>query len=316
MSPVRRAVVSWAIGVFAVAAMVQAAQASRIQTGLSVDSKLLRRPIAYSIYMPEEAAPEGGWPVLYLLHGLNGTEQDWLNAGDVRDTLDAMIGAKKIPPLVAIMPMAGNSWYVDDPREKGLGAVASALLNEFIPAVEKRHGIAQCREARAIAGASMGGYGALLYALDRPETFGAAISLSGSIFPEDKDLDAPRQAMLIGLVRGVFGDPFDHKRYQAWNLFPKLRRLGSQPIKPSLFLTAGDGDYPRLLLGATTFQIAAISAGFKSELRVDDGAHTWDYWARAIKPALVWLSRQISFRCEPAVGHAQNRPSTMISSAP
>ncbi|MGB0085261.1 MAG: alpha/beta hydrolase family protein [Rhodomicrobiaceae bacterium] len=298
MSYMGRAVAFLIIGLASLAAMSPLARASRIQTDLSVDSKLLHKSIAYSVYIPDDPAPAGGWPVLYLLHGLNGNEQDWLKAGGVGEVLDEMIGGKTLPPMVVVMPMAGNSWYVDDARQTGLGPVATAMLSEFIPEVEKRYAIAGCRDARAIGGASMGGYGALLYALERPDLFGAAISLSGSIFPEAKDLDPAREMLVVSLVRGVFGEPFSRERYQAWNLFPKLRRLGSQAIKPVLFLAASDGDYPRQLLGATTFQIAAISAGFKSELRVDNGSHSWRYWGRAIRPALSWLSGALPFRCQ------------------
>jgi enterochelin esterase family protein len=272
-------------------------QASQVQISLTVDSKLLHKPIAYSVYIPDAPAPEGGWPVLYLLHGLNGNETDWVNAGGIKSALDEAISGKKLPPLVAIMPMAGNSWYVDDARPAGLGPVATSLLTEFIPEVEKRYGLARCREARAIGGVSMGGYGSLLYGLDRPDLFGAAISLSGSIFPEEKDLDPARETLLVSLFKGVFGEPFSRRRYQDWNLFPKLRRLAGEANKPALYITASDDDFPRQLLGAATFQIAALSASFKTELRVEDGTHSWRYWARAIKPALIWLANAIPLRC-------------------
>lgn len=285
------------LGLSAVVAMAGSAQASRVQVGLTVQSQLLNKPIPYSVYMPDDPAPPGGWPVLYLLHGLNGNERDWLNAGNIGRTLDEMIAAKALPPLVAVMPMAGNSWYVNDPRSQGLGPVAKAMLEEFVPAIEKRHQVAACREARAIGGLSMGGYGALLYALDRPDLFTAAISLSGSISPEIGDTGNPNDARIPLPFRSVFGEPFDRNSYQTWNLYPKVRRLSGNANKPALFLTAADEDFPRLLEGAVTFQHAAASAGFKTELRVDDGAHTWPYWAKAVKPALSWLSGKIATRC-------------------
>ena len=200
-----------------------------------------------------------------------------------------------MPPLIVVMPMAGNSWYVDDAR--GTGPVATAMLTEFVPDIERRYPVAACRQARAVGGLSMGGYGALLYALERPDLFGAAISLSGSIFPELTGADPAAEAHLAKIFRGVFGDPFDRSRYEAWNLFPKLRDLESSGQKPALFLTAADGDFPPLLKGTVNFHLAALSFGFASELRVGDGAHVWPYWAEAIKPALIWLGGKLSSRC-------------------
>jgi enterochelin esterase family protein len=176
--------------------------------------------------------------------------------------------------------------------------MATAMLTEFVPEIERRYPVAACRQARAIGGLSMGGYGALLYALERPEMFAAAISLSGSIFPELTGADAARQARLAEIFRGVFGEPFNAERYHAWNLFGKLRRIGDAAPKPVFFLTAADGDFPLLLSGAVNFQLAALSAGFKSELRVDDGAHVWPYWAQAVKPALSWLGANLSGHCD------------------
>ena len=69
--------------------------ASHVETGLAIPSTLLAHPIPYTIYMPDGAPPPGGWPVLYLLHGLDGNEQDWLNAGKIAATLDALTGDKK-----------------------------------------------------------------------------------------------------------------------------------------------------------------------------------------------------------------------------
>jgi enterochelin esterase family protein len=276
---------------------VPAGAASRIESGLAVPSALLHKPIPYAVYMPEAATPKGGWPVLYMLHGLNGNEMDWVKAGRLGATLDELIAAKKLPPLLVVMPMAGNSWYVDDARGVGFGPMARAMLTEFMPEIERRYPVAACRQARAIGGLSMGGYGALLYSLERPDLFGAAISLSGSIFPELTDADGARQQRLAQIFRGVHGEPFDRTHYEAWNLYSKLRGLPSTGNKPSLFLTAADGDFPLLLQNAVTFQLAAASAGLKSELRVEDGAHSWPYWAEAVKPALLWLGGVIAPSC-------------------
>src|SRR5439155_1609994 len=130
------------------------------------------------------AALEPGrrWPVLYLFHGLNGTERDWAEAGRAKETLDRLIEARRIEPLLVVMPMAGNGWYVDNPDPGGAGRLAEAFAGDLVDHVDASLPTAACRAARGAGGLSMGGYGALLYAMDHPDRYAAAFSLSGSVF--------------------------------------------------------------------------------------------------------------------------------------
>ena len=55
---------------------------------LSIPSAALGRALPVAVYRPDGAPPPGGWPVLYLLHGLNGGYRDWPTLGGVQTTLD------------------------------------------------------------------------------------------------------------------------------------------------------------------------------------------------------------------------------------
>ena len=107
--------------------------------------------------------------------------------------------------MVVVTPAAGNSWYVDNADAGGAGYYATAFLDELIPYIDSRFATLGRREGRAIAGLSMGGYGALRYALDRPDLFCAVASLSGALFKPRQRLDEDD----IEDLHGAFGDPFE-----------------------------------------------------------------------------------------------------------
>lgn len=289
---------------------------SRVERGLEMPSATLGRPIHYDLYIPSQPRRSRGarLPVLYLLHGHGDDENAWLKNGRIRKTLDKLIAARRIPPLMVVMPMAGNSWYVDDARKEGYGPVAQAMTGDFIKGIDQRYRTDACRERRAIGGLSMGGYGAILYATMHPEMFAAAISLSGSLFTPNLGDDPDRRRRMSQIFAGVFGQPFDMKRFNDWNVFRRIDRLkhAKHPPKvwPEIWLEAGDEDFPAILEGTVALHLTLRRLGFDSQLRVTDAGHTWRNWSKAIVPALKWLGRHISKPCaevtKPAVS-ATNR---------
>lgn len=217
--------------------------------------------------------------------------------GHIAETLDAAIAAGTVRPLLVVMPMGGNSWYVDDADPGGAGPMARALTTDLVRAIDLHYPTVACRSGRAIGGLSMGGYGALLYAFDRPDLYAAAISLSGSIFREMPEDAEARRLRFTGMFGSVFGDPFDWRRFNGWNLFPRVARLRDASALPAVWLEAGDTDFLQLLNGSVALHIALLRAGAESELRVLDGGHEWPVWAEAIGPALAWLSPRLDAAC-------------------
>jgi enterochelin esterase family protein len=292
---------------FAVPLFASGGNAGEIAFGLHAPSPALGRDILYTLYRP--TAPEGArLPVLYLFHGANGTERDWTEAGRAKETLDRLIDGGRIKPLIVIMPMAGNSWYVDNPDPGGAGPMSQALTRDLVAHVEGTYGTLACRDGRAVGGLSMGGYGALLYAMDNPDRYVAAVSLSGSVFrpmPTDRDPDAPPPRRAF---RGAFGDPFDRARFNAANLFPRIGAYAARPDRPALFLAVGDDDFPRLKDGNVAFQSALAEAGVGVPLRHDPGEHVWPLWAAQLEPALLWLDAHLAARCDPAHDAAPASP--------
>jgi S-formylglutathione hydrolase FrmB len=272
----------------------------RIETGLAIASPLLGRDVTYALYMPERrGTPDVPIPVVYLLHGRDDTEMAWLNNGRIAETLDRLIGAGTLPPVAVVMPMAANSWYVDDARgAQGFGPMATAFLNDVMPGIERRHALASCRSGRAIAGLSMGGYGAVLYALLRPELFSSAISLSGSLFSDQPAEIEQRLPFYNRVLAGIHGTPFDAERFKSWTVFARLEKAPAAVETLGVWLAAGDRDYASILSGTVRLHQDLRRRNIETHLRIYDGDHSWPLWTMAIEPALTWLAPRLDATCQ------------------
>ena len=253
----------------------------RVETSLRVESPILGRDLAYSLYLPERSSDTPP-PVLYLLHGLGGNERDWLRIGNIRETADGLIANGDIPPMAIVMPGAGNSWYVDSIAH---GLVESALLRNLFPYVEKTHGLRSDADGRFVAGLSMGGYGALRLAILHPDRFRAAASLSGAIFPDLASAAEVTKGQ-IRMFRGAFGEPFAHGIYNRLNFFSSLRAFKTATRRPGLYISVGDDDGFRLYEGAVDLYLRLKRQRLAVEMRIVDGDHNWRLWRDDIIPAL------------------------------
>ena len=262
------------------------------------ESPALGHPIVYSLYRPAAAPPPGQrWPVLYLLHGLGDSERAWPDLGHVQATLDRLIADGRIKPLLVVMPMAARSWYVDDPDPGGFGPAARALTGDLVAAIDAAYPTAACREGRAVGGLSMGGYGALLYAMDNPRLYAAAFSFSGSLFrpmPEDETARAQRVTRMFNTV---FGNPFDWQRFNRWNLFLKGPAYIADRERTPFYLAIGSEDFPALKEGNILFRDTLAAAGVTVPFRIDPGGHTWTLWSAQLGPAVEWANGVLSATC-------------------
>jgi len=268
-----------------------------VEYDLEAPSPTLGRPIPYAVYKPFPAPAEGErWPVVYLLHGLGGADGDWFTWGNLGPILDQAIANGRIPPMVVVAPGAGNSWYVDNPDPGGLGLIDTAFATDLIAAVDGSLPTAACREGRAVGGLSMGGAGALLQAINHPETYVAAMSFSGALHRPMEARD-PRDGWIPDLYRNVFGTPFDAARFNAANAFTRVSTVRHMEEKPAFYLTIGDRDYPDLIESNAAFHNLLVSTKADASLRVGPGRHYWDTWQQAIVPALEWLAPKLDATC-------------------
>ena len=171
------------------------------QKDLKVHSDLMNTNVEYSIYLPESYDGTRKYPVLYMLHGMNGNNNDWLqdNTGGIwagGGTMPAYAreyAAQTGKELIIVAPDGGNNFYCDGLN--GGPKYMSFFFEEFIPYIESTYAIKAEKKSRAIGGLSMGGYGSLYYGALHPEMFCYVYACSAAI---NVGVAAPDPAQLIG----------------------------------------------------------------------------------------------------------------------
>lgn len=140
------------------------------------DSKSVGTRRKALVYTPPGYSADKRYPVLYLLHGIGGDEEEWRRGGAPNVILDNLIAAKKAAPMIIVMPN-GRAQADDRP---GPNAMATApafgkfdqdLLGSLIPFIEAKYSAIKERESRALAGLSMGGGQSLNFGLANLDTF-------------------------------------------------------------------------------------------------------------------------------------------------
>jgi enterochelin esterase-like enzyme len=179
------------------------------------------------VYLPPGFAESSArYPVLYLLHGNNQPATAFLELG-LQGELDRLIAAHEIPPLIAVMIQGGrgaNNWR--DQGSRGYESYvieAQGLIDRMLPTLASRG-------ARAIAGDSMGGYGAVNIALSNPHRFSIVESWLGFFNGLEDELHAARgviaheglHAYLYGGASDPIADPAENAPFAA-----QLRRAGA-----------------------------------------------------------------------------------------
>ena len=243
----------------------------------SFHSAALGRDMPYRVYLPHNyAGTTRRYPVLYLLHGLYGGYENW-------DTLTNLANHVAGQDLIIVMPEADNSWYTNSataPQDKFEDYIAKDLIAE----IDAKYRTIRDRHARAIAGLSMGGYGALKIALRNPHNFAFAGSLSGAI-DAGRDLDS-RVAVFAPKLLEVFGAAANPVR-QNNDLFPLLQNAARSDL-PYLYLSCGiDDEYFLLVNREFVAQLSRRHDAY--EYHETPGKHDWAYWDRAVQPMLATI---------------------------
>lgn len=128
------------------------------------------------VYTPPGYTPEKSYPVLYLLHGIGGDENEWVRNGAPDVILDNLYADAEAVPMIVVLPNGRASTDVTarDPIPRQAPAFAAFerdLLIDLIPFIEKTYSVQADRESRALAGLSMGGGQSLNFGLGNLDTF-------------------------------------------------------------------------------------------------------------------------------------------------
>jgi S-formylglutathione hydrolase FrmB len=185
--------------------------------------------------------------------------------------------------LIVVTPEGGNGWYTDSatvPSDK----YESYVVQELIKDVEARYRTVENRRGRAIAGNSMGGYGALKFGLKYPDMFALAASMSGALDATARTDDASINQAL-GPAHSAVREANDLQRLVRD--FPAERA----PLLPYLYLDCGLGD-PWLETNRS-FVNLLLERKITHEYRQLPGGHVWPYWDKRVSEVLRLAAEQL-----------------------
>lgn len=249
-----------------------------------LDSRYLEDSVArYNIYLPKDYATSGKtYPVLYLFHGVMDDHSAWTAKGNVKSITDKAVKEGIIEPFIIVMPDGFNCFYVNGAKLSGKKREGndweSYFWKELKPMIEKKYPVRKGKANTAIAGNSMGGYGAVYHAFNYPGRFSFCYSMSGAldgmgIFGLDK---APSLKAI-----------FKKKGYDR-NSYGKL---------PEFIMESGKGD---IVCGGFNDSADKFleSVEFPHEFRKLPGGHNWEFWKESYERMLPDLAKHFGSRRE------------------
>lgn len=131
---------------------------------LDYDSAVTGTRRRAKVYLPPGYSPDQKYPVLYLLHGIGGDQNEWTGYVHADAIIDNLIAARRAVPMIVVFP---NGRALPDDRipknpfnpenAAAFGRFERDLLDSLIPAVQAKYPALGDRAHRALAGLSMGG---------------------------------------------------------------------------------------------------------------------------------------------------------------
>ena len=201
---------------------------------LQLPSKAWGKPMKLNVYLPPGFSKGQSYPVLLLLHGSAMDADQWYRTGQIHHYMDNLLAQKAIQPFVIVMPSSEAVSYVDQ---------SERFITEELPQwLETTLGLHPGPKAFAVAGMSMGGFGAFHLPLAHPQQFGFGFALSG---------------------------------YYPGAYIQKLPKRKALPFTFMMLCGSDDG-----LVGTNRALAAALKEhGASFYYRENPGAHSFHYWS-------------------------------------
>lgn len=232
-------------------------------------SQALQRHQAFNFILPDPArAGQGPYACFYLIHGASDDYTAWMtNTGIWRYVRDL--------PLVVVMPDVERSFCINTANGEQF---EEYLVTDLIGWVEHAFPVRPGRENRAVGGLSMGGYGAMLLGLKRPDLF-CSVGSHSSAF-------AAHELERLWQAFGPMGS-----ETRAENDLFRLAAEAERDRLPALFIDCGVDDF--LIDSNRRFHAHLESLAIPHQYAEHPGAHDWDYWDRHIRDSLAHHCRAL-----------------------
>jgi enterochelin esterase-like enzyme len=268
----------------------------RLLVDQKLESVILNRSLDYAVLLPEGYDDsEESYPVVYLLHGYGEDETAWYTSGNIQAYVDAYIA--ETVPMIYVMPQGFNRYYID--KYNGSFPYMQMFVDELVPAIDAIFRTKADKTQRAVMGYSMGGYGALILPAMNPDVFTISIPLSMS-FRTDEQYVAESQGSFdnqwapnFGPNAGASGtarltDYF--KERSPFYFFDQEELSAYQDLK--ILIDCGD-DEESLSFTNDDLHTLMREREMAHEYRVRSGGHSFDYWRKSYREALIFISNAV-----------------------
>lgn len=242
---------------------------------LMVHSPSMGRDIQVVVISPDAANGKKAvaCPVIYLLHGFSGNAKSWVS---LKPELPKIADEKGI---IFVCPNGGDSWYWDSPTNPSY-RYETFTSTELVQFTDKHYKTIADRRARAIAGLSMGGHGALWNAIRHKEVFGAAGSMSGGV-----DI---RPFPLNWNMANQLGE-FAHnkKRWDEHTVINQIDKIENGDL--AIIVDCGEADF--FLNVNKDLHNRLLARKINHDFITRPGGHSGKYWSNSVDYQILFFDK-------------------------
>lgn len=243
--------------------------AAKVDT-LQVKSPSMKKGVETVVVSPSKT---GKFPVIYLLHGYSGNARSWIELKpELREIADR-------DGVIFVCPDGKNSWYWDSPEDPSY-RYETFVAKELVSFIDGRYPTRDNRNARAIAGLSMGGHGAMWLSLRHKDVFGAAGSMSGGLdirpFPESWEMKKQ-----LGEL------PSNKTAWEDHTALNQIHRIKNGDL--ALIIDCGYDDF--FFDVNNEFHQKLLQNKIDHDFIVRPGGHTGEYWYNSIDYQILYFKK-------------------------
>ena len=223
----------------------------------SINSKSIGKTITQedpvrkiAIYLPPGYANSTKrFPVLYLLHGIGDdyTEftGDTIKNNNIGDLMDMGIAANKFGEMIIVMPNEKTNWFGSFYTNSSVtGSWADFTTHELVNFIDTKFRTMANPDSRAIAGHSMGGYGALTLAMTHPGIFSVAYGMNAALVCFCGEITPGNPAVQKSVKAKTYEELMATQNAISFGLLTVAQAFSPNPKRPPFF-----ADYPFKMQG-------------------------------------------------------------------
>lgn len=248
---------------------------------LAVRSPALDETLPCTLLLPSGRPAEA---VLYLLHGGHSHHAEWAKRMD-------LAGMASQWPLAIALPEGGSSLWVRGDDGRDFERYAAFDVPE---AVESRLGLRIPRERRAVAGLSMGGFGAFHLGCTHAERYGALASLSGAFGMTWWNIGRAEGSPFLRAL-GPMGSE-TRARVDTFRMLERVLARGPASLLPPMWLSTGTEDDVEVTEVHRALHAALEKGAVAHAYSERPGGHDWAYWARETPGLLAFVAQALDVR--------------------